>query len=144
MKYQTGRAGRIIVAKFEDGEDILANLGELALREGIKAAVFYVVGGMRKGRIVVGPERDELPPEPIWREFRKSHEVFGIGTIFWERKTPKIHFHGTFGRKSTSKTGCLREKAETFLVLEAVIVEIKGIKAARELDPVSGLTLLKL
>jgi hypothetical protein len=29
-------------------------------------------------------------------------------------------------------------------VLEAVIVEIEGVNAVRELDPVSGLTLLKL
>ncbi|MBT9536878.1 MAG: DNA-binding protein, partial [Nitrospirae bacterium] len=33
---------------------------------------------------------------------------------------------------------------ETFLVLEAVIVEIEGVNAVRELDPVSGLALLKL
>jgi predicted DNA-binding protein with PD1-like motif len=42
------------------------------------------------------------------------------------------------------KAGCLREKSETFLVLEAVITEIKGISATREPDPVSGMTLLKL
>ena len=42
------------------------------------------------------------------------------------------------------KVGCLREKSETFLVLEAVIIEIQGINAVREPDPVSGLTLLKL
>ena len=29
-------------------------------------------------------------------------------------------------------------------MLEAVIVEIEGVNAARELDPVSGLALLKL
>jgi hypothetical protein len=38
----------------------------------------------------------------------------------------------------------MREKSETFLVLEAVMIEITGVNAVRELDPVSGLTLLKL
>jgi predicted DNA-binding protein with PD1-like motif len=42
------------------------------------------------------------------------------------------------------KVGCLRENSETFLVLEAVIVEIEGITAKREPDPVSGMILLKL
>jgi predicted DNA-binding protein with PD1-like motif len=42
------------------------------------------------------------------------------------------------------KIGCLREKSETFLVLEAVIIEMEGITATRELDPVSGMVLLKL
>ena len=42
------------------------------------------------------------------------------------------------------KVGCLRGASETFLVLEAIIIEIEGIDAKREPDPVSGLTLLKL
>jgi len=47
-------------------------------------------------------------------------------------------------KKDMVKVGCLREKSETFLVLEAVIIEMDGITAARELDPVSGMVLLKL
>ena len=99
---------------------------------------------MREGRIVVGPEEDKIPPKPVWKQLGESHEVVGIGTIFWDKKVPKIHFHGAFGKKDMVKMGCLREKSETFLVLETIIIEIKGIKARREFDPVSGLTLLKL
>lgn len=144
MKYKVGKPGRIIVVKFEDKEDILGNLISIARKEKIRAAVFYIVGGMREGRIVVGPRKDRIPPEPIWKQLNESHEVVGIGTIFREKNNPKIHFHGAFGKKNMVKVGCLREKSETFLVLEAIILEIKGIKAVREFDPVSGLTLLKL
>jgi len=42
------------------------------------------------------------------------------------------------------KVGCLRENSATFLVLEAVIIELSGINAVREFDPALGLTLLKL
>jgi len=42
------------------------------------------------------------------------------------------------------KVGCLREVSETFLVLEAVIIELEGINARRKFDPASGLTLLEL
>jgi predicted DNA-binding protein with PD1-like motif len=42
------------------------------------------------------------------------------------------------------KIGCLREKSETFLVLEAIIMELQGIKAVREIDPAVGMPLLKL
>jgi predicted DNA-binding protein with PD1-like motif len=38
----------------------------------------------------------------------------------------------------------MRQNAETFLVLEAIIMEIKGVNAVRELDPLSGLALLKV
>ncbi len=144
MKYQIGKAGRIVVARFEDKEDVLGNLVSIAKKENIRSAVFYIVGGMREGRIVVGPEKDEIPPKPVWKELKESHEVVGLGTIFWQKDEPKIHFHGAFGKKDMVKVGCLREKSETFLVLEAVIVEIEGINAKRELDAASGLTLLKL
>ncbi len=144
MKYQVGRPGRVVIVRFEDRDDVLGNLVELARKEHIRAAVVYLVGGMRQGSIVVGPEKDEFPPTPVWKALDESHEVVGVGTIFWLEDTPKVHFHGAFGKKEMVKVGCLRENSETFLVLEAVIVEIDGVTARRELDPVSGMVLLKL
>jgi predicted DNA-binding protein with PD1-like motif len=144
MKYQVGRPGRIIVARFEDREDVIGNLSGLAKKEGIRAAAFYLVGGMREGSIVVGPEKDEFPPTPVWKKLGESHEVVGFGTIFWQGEEPKVHFHGAFGKKDMVKVGCLRENSQTFLVLEAVIMEMEGVTARRELDPVSGMVLLKL
>lgn len=144
MKYQVGRPGRIIVVRFEDREDVIGNLSGLAKKEGIRAAAFYLVGGMREGSIVVGPEKDEFPPTPVWKKLGESHEVVGFGTIFWQGDEPKVHFHGAFGKKDMVKVGCLRENSETFLVLEAVIMEMEGVTARRELDPVSGMVLLKL
>jgi predicted DNA-binding protein with PD1-like motif len=70
--------------------------------------------------------------------------VVGLGTIFWQGEDPKVHFHGAFGKKDSVKVGCLRENAETFLVLEAVIMEIEGVDARRVLDPVSQMVLLNL
>jgi predicted DNA-binding protein with PD1-like motif len=144
MRYRTGKTGRVIVARFEDHEDILDNIVAIASKENIRSAVLYLVGGVRRGRIVVGPAQEELPPEPVWKEIQESHETVGVGTIFWQGNEPKVHLHGAFGKKDMVKVGCLRGASETFLVLEAVIIEIEGIDAVRELDPVSGLTLLKL
>lgn len=144
MKYQVGRPGRVLIVRFEDRDDVLGNLVELTKKEDIRAAVVYLVGGMRQGSIVVGPEKDEFPPTPVWKTLDESHEVVGVGTIFWLDDTPKVHFHGAFGKKEMVKVGCLRENSETFLVLEAVIVEIDGVTARRQLDPVSGMVLLKL
>ena len=76
-----------------------------------------------------------MPPVPMWRELGESHEILGVGTIFYQGDEPKVHLHGAFGKRDNVKVGCLREKAETFLVLEAVIVEIEGVNAVRELDP---------
>jgi len=132
MKYQTGKPGRIVIVRFEDKDDLLAGLVKIARDENIRAAVFHLVGGMREGSIVVGPEKDEFPPTPVWKKLGESHEVVGFGTIFWQDNEPKV------------KVGCLRADSETFLVLEAVITEIEGVTAQRVLDPVSGMVLLKL
>lgn len=144
MRYQTGTTGRVIVARFENGEDILDGLIGIAKSENISSAILYLIGGIRQGRVVVGPEKEELPPEPVWKEINESHELLGIGTLFLQDNEPRIHFHGAFGKKDMVKVGCLRGGSETFLVLEAVIMELSGIEARRELDKDSGLYLLKL
>ncbi len=144
MKYQVGKVGRVVVAKFEDKEDVLGNLSAIVKKEGIQAAAFYLVGGMREGKIVVGPEKDEIPPTPVWKNLGESHEVVGFGTIFYQGNEPKVHFHGAFGKKDMVKVGCLRENSATFLVLEAVIIELSGINAVRDVDPALGLAVLKL
>jgi uncharacterized protein len=142
MNYQVGQAGRAIVARFEDGEPILETLLELVKRENVKAAVVYLLGGVTEGKIVVGPQREELPPTPEWRELAESHETLAIGTVFWEGSEPKIHLHGAFGKKDAVKVGCLREKGRTFIILEAIILELTGITATRALDPLSNMVLL--
>ena len=144
MKYSTGSPGRIIVARFEDRDDILEGLEDIARKEKIISGVVYLLGGIRNGRLVVGPEEDRMPPKPVWRELQDNHEVLGIGTIFLHDDKPKIHLHGTFGRGDNVKVGCLREMSSTFLILEAIIIEIEGIDAVRELDPISGMALLTI
>jgi uncharacterized protein len=144
MKYQVGETGRVVVARFEDDDDILENLADIVRKEEIRTAIVYLVGGIKDGRIVVGPEKDELPPVPVWRDLKESYETVGIGTIFWYGDEPRIHFHGAYGKRDTVRAGCLRESAHTFIVMEAVILEVKGIDAVRDLDPLSGMVLLKL
>ncbi len=144
MKYQSGTVGRVFVMRFEDGDDVIGGLVELAVKERVRAASFHLVGGMKKGRFVVGPERDEMPPVPVWRELGESHEIVGFGTIFRQGDEPKVHLHGVYGKRDTVRAGCLRGDAEAFLVLEAVVMEIDGIDAKRELDHASGMVLLNL
>jgi len=144
MKYQVGETGRVVVARFGDGDDVLAGLREIVRQENIRAAAFQLVGGMKRGRFVVGPETEAMPPVPVWSELTESHEIVGFGTIFWQGDEPKVHFHGAFGKKENVRAGCLREGAEAFLVLEAVVTEIRGITVERALDPESGMVLLRM
>jgi len=144
VKYQVGEVGRVVVVQLDDDDDILECLADIAKKERIKAGIFYLVGGIKDAKIVVGPVQDVMPPMPTWRELTESHEMLGVGTIFWYKDEPRLHLHGTYGKWDTVKTGCLREAAKTFLIMEAVIVEIKGVRAVRDLDPASNMVLLRL
>lgn len=144
MRYRVGNLGRVAVMRLEDSEDALSSISEMVKKEGIKAAVFYLLGGMKGARVVVGPEKEEMPPVPIWREIGESHEIIGIGTVFYQDGEPKVHLHAALGKRDDVKVGCVREKAETFLVLEAIIFELSGIEAVREFDTSTGLSLLRL
>ena len=145
MEYQVGEVGRVVLAHFEDGDEIVGSLTGIIRKENIRASIFFLLGGIKEGRIVVGPRNDDVrPPEPTWREIVESHETLAIGTVFWHKDEPKVHIHGTYGKFDSVKTGCLRDEAKTFLILEAVIMELKGINAVRDLDPVINMTLLKL
>lgn len=144
MKYQIGKSGRIVVVRFSDGEDVLGGIARICRAEDIKAACFNVVGGMKGGRFVVGPETEEMPPVPVWRELKESHEAVGFGTVFWDMDEPKVHFHGAYGKRDSVKAGCLRERSEAFLVLEVVITEILDVNITRKLDPDSGMVLIKM
>jgi predicted DNA-binding protein with PD1-like motif len=143
MEYQVGQPGRIVVVRFGNGDDVVGGLAEVARRENIRAACFNLVGGMKKGRFVVGPETEMMPPQPVWRELTESHEAVGFGTIFWQGEQPKVHFHGVYGKRDSVRAGCLREGSEAFLVLEAVITEILGVDVMRELDPLSNMVLMR-
>jgi predicted DNA-binding protein with PD1-like motif len=144
MQYQTGKPGRIIVVRFSDGEDVLGGIAQVCRTENIRAACFNIVGGMKGGRFVVGPETEKMPPVPVWRELQESHEAVGFGTVFWDTDQPKVHFHGAYGKHDSVKAGCLREGSEAFLVLEVVITEIMDVSIIRELDPVSNMILMKM
>ncbi|MGW8271749.1 MAG: PPC domain-containing DNA-binding protein [Thermodesulfovibrionales bacterium] len=144
MRYEKGTQGRIFVVQFDDGDDLLLGIREIARRESIRAAAFLLVGGMKEGRFVVGPRDETFPPVPNWSELGESHETFGVGTIFWEGDEPRVHFHGAYAKGDSVKAGCLREKSRTFLILEAIIFEVLGTSAVRERDEKLGLSILRL
>ena len=129
--------------KFSDNDIILNELSMLARRERIKAAVFIFIGALRKGHLVTGPKKPVVPPEPNWVSFKDAWEALGIGTIFTNKSGPQIHIHSAVGKKNKALTGCLRKDSQVFVVVEAVVFELKGVKASKEIDPKTGINLLR-
>ncbi len=144
MKYTKGSIGRVFLLKFEDKDILIDKLGLFVKKERIKAATMIFIGALRKGDLVTGPKKPVIPPQPNKLTFKDGWEVMGIGTVFVNSAGPQIHIHNSMGKKNKVMTGCLRGKSEVFLVIEAVLLELKGIKASKEIDPQTGLNLLRI
>ncbi len=144
MEYTSGKVGRIFVLKFGNGDILVDELKKFAAKEKLKAAVAVFLGALRKGTLVTGPRKPVIPPEPNKLQFDGGWETFGVATIFTNPSGPQIHIHSAMGRKRRVLAGCVREKSSIFLVIEAVVFELKGVKASKEIDPRTGLNLLRI
>jgi hypothetical protein len=134
MQYTEGQLGRVFVVRVDDGEDMLVSLHQFINDKCIQAGSILFLGALMNGRMVTGPEEPVIPPVPHFVMFEGGWEVFGVGTIYPGEGGPHIHYHASVGRSGHALTGCLREKAITYLIVEAVILEFTGLSARREFD----------
>ncbi len=102
--------------------------------KGVMSGSVIFLGALMNGRMVTGPEEPVIPPLPHFVMFEGGWEVFGVGTIYPGEGGPHIHYHASVGRAGHALTGCLREKATTYLIIEAVIIEFTGLAGRREFD----------
>ncbi|MDD5129176.1 MAG: DUF296 domain-containing protein [Candidatus Omnitrophica bacterium] len=144
MKYTKGALGRVFLLKFENNDVLIDKLSLFIKKERIKAATMIFIGALREGDLVTGPKKPVIPPQPNKVAFKDGWEVMGIGTVFVNSRGPQIHIHSSMGKKNKSLTGCVRGKSKVFLVIEAVVLELKGVKASKDIDPSTGLNLLRI
>jgi predicted DNA-binding protein with PD1-like motif len=143
MQFQEARLGRLFLLKFAHGDDLLQEISQFAVNNNIKAAWLQFLGALKQGKLVTGPEKPQLPPVPVWQEFSQAWEIIGLGNLFWEGDTPKLHIHGTLGKGGATLMGCLRQETEVYLVTEALLLEIQGLSACRRLDETLGVSMLE-
>jgi predicted DNA-binding protein with PD1-like motif len=144
MRYTQGSVGRVFVARLDDGESVYEVVEEIAHREAIAAASVLAIGGMRKGKVVTGPQSPTGKVVPHYEEFDDARELVGVGTVFLHEGKPTLHFHAGIGRGDSALVGCPRAGMAVYLVLEVIITEIVGAEATRAYDAGSGLNLLTL
>jgi len=138
MEYKSGMIGRLFFIRFDHGDDILSNLKQLIIKEGIKCGWFQFFGGLAKADVVIGPKEPTVPPDPVWQNINETREVMGTGSIFWDEKEPLLHMHAAMGHHGKTLTGCVRKQAEVYLVVEAVVYEITGMEVTRPWFPEGG------
>jgi len=144
MQYRTGSIGRVLLARFDHGEEIVPALSGLCAKERISSGWFFLFGAATEGELVAGPETAELPPTPVWKPFPLPHEIVGMGSVAMRNGEPSLHLHSSLGRGSEVLTGCIRKEGKVFLVVEAMVMEIAGIRTTRSRDERSGMELLSV
>jgi predicted DNA-binding protein with PD1-like motif len=141
MQYTEAKFGRVFYLRVDHGEDLLSSLQSFVIEKKISAGFIHLLGALRKGTIVTGPKEPVLPPDPSYESYDNGWEVLGFATITPGKEQPHIHVHASVGRKKEALTGCLREKATAYIIVEAVIIEITGADIFCHRDPVTGLEL---
>ena len=135
--------GRVFILKYEDGDSLLDGIIKVAREEKVSTGFFFLLGGMRAASMVCGPKEPVLPPEPVWQSFTDGREIAGIGSVFLKDGEPAIHLHGTVGKGDGALTGCVRKDDEVFLVVEAMLVEVTGVRAEKKISERTGIAMLE-
>ncbi len=146
MQYTTGKTGRTIIMRLEDGDPIYASITNVCEQEHINHGVVWVIGGIQNGGIVVGPENGkQLPPIPMDKTFTDPYEILGVGTLL-PNSDGKItlHMHAAMGRADDVIVGCPRKGADCWLINEVVVMELTDIQARRVKDNKIGFELLEV
>ena len=146
MLYSEGKPGRVFVIRLEDGDLLPDCLEEFAADQKIKVGLIHLVGGLREGRLVVGPESASVDNvKPGFMEIDgQPRETLSLGVIAPdENGKPRAHIHGGLGRKDEVAVGCLRPGIRVWLMAEVIIQEIVGTESKRLLNRVNQLGYLE-
>lgn len=131
MEYATGEVGRVFYVRFDHGDDVLAGLSQLVKKEQVNNGWFQLFGGLLSADVVIGPEEPVMPPKPVWKRVDDGREALGVGSIFFDGDTPLLHLHASLGHQGETLTGCVRKHTEVYLLIEAVVYELKGMDITR-------------
>jgi len=145
MKYSEGKIGRVFVVRLEDKDKLPDALERFAKEKNILRGMCIFIGGVGRGKIVVGPKDTESQPVvPLVHTLQGPHEVSAVGTIFPdENGKPCLHMHAAFGREGKTRTGCIRLGIEVASLGEVIILEIIDNTAKRKMDREAGFMVLE-
>ena len=131
MDYRTGSIGRVVMIRFDHGDDLLSGLKDVIRKEQIKSGWFQILGGLQQAGVVTGPKQPVMPPDPVWRDVDEAREVVGSGSVYMDGDEPRIHLHAAMGHHGDTLTACIRKNTRVYLILEVILFELQGIEAGR-------------
>ncbi len=132
------KKGRIFTIRIDHGDDLIAELKRIIRENEVKTGIISYLGALKNPILVAGALEPVIPTVTNKLNLKGAWDVVGFGTISSSSDGPFLHLHGSVGKGNESYTGCIRESAEVYLVIEAVITEFTGINSIRRDDPLTG------
>ena len=114
MKYTQGYLNRIFVARLDDGESIKQSIENICIREAIRYAVVYLVGGMK--------------------DTKREGKLVGLGLVLPKEKKPNFLFHASIGNREETYFGQSEDDVVAKTIVEATVFELDGLDAMRLFD----------
>jgi len=146
MQYTTARTGKVLILRLEDGDPVYESIEKTAETEGISSGIVWCIGGVKNGKVVVGPKNDTaIPIEPMLETFTDAREIIGFGTLF-KNSAGKVslHLHAGIGKDTKTIVGCPRKGLDCWLITEVIIMELTDAAAKRVKNQSSGFELLEV
>lgn len=132
---KSGEDKSLIVAKFEDGEDLFESLSTIIEEYGIESGIVLTGIGMLRN-FVLGYFDGEVYQK---KEFKDACELVSLqGSITTEKETV-IHLHASLAEESNNVVGGHLFQAEVCMLNEIVLRRLNDLTLIRKENPVTGL-----
>ena len=132
---KSGEDRSLIVAKFEDGEDLFESLSAIIEKYGIESGIVLTGIGMLRN-FVLGYFDGEVYQK---KEFKEPCELVSLqGSITTEKETV-IHLHASLAKESNNVVGGHLFQAEVCMLNEIVLRRLNDLTLIRKENPVTGL-----
>ena len=141
VKLLDERGERTYAVVFEQGDEAMAGLQEVAKREGLAASRLTAVGGFRRATLgYFSAERKDYQPIPVDEQV----EVLSlIGDITQTDSGPQVHAHVVVGRADGTTRGGHLLEGHVWPTLEVIVTE-SPTHLRRRFDPAVGIPLIDL
>jgi predicted DNA-binding protein with PD1-like motif len=135
--------GKVIVARLEHKKEIIAEIKEICKKKGIKSGFIpTLIGGLAEAELISMKYAD-VKYENKKLKHTGPFEVKGVGTIAMDGDEVSPHIHIVLGKYGNECVSGHLVSGKIALFIEVVIIELKGVKMIKKVEPeIFGLKLL--
>lgn len=142
MKSREYKIGRVVVAKLEEGDDIIDSVAEVAKKHDIKSGLVNVIGAFKK--VTIG-YFDLNTKEYTFKTYDIPVEMTTcMGSVAQKDGKPIVHLHITIGKEDHSLLGGHLGQPSIISVTGEVFIYEFEPAIQRATDPKWGLSLMDL